>query len=268
MTDLQPLQTLRVDASPPKSPGIPPRMEWLILSALRVDPSYQRPIAGRGVRNILRIVSTFDWSRFSPLIVAPVPDAKLYTIIDGQHRATAALICGYDRVLCSIVDVQPGEAARIFAAVNGNVTPMSPLSLFKAARVAGEPWAKAIDRACSAAGIEPLVYPVSRANMKPRQTQSVGTLRQLVDRFGEDVLTAALVAETKLPRSAEPGYFGSDRLRAVVDDYRQSKTEGPTPERAHSKADRIRELKGRGFSRQAIASALGVTYAEIEEAIR
>lgn len=268
MTALVPLQKFDLQAAPPASPGRPPRMEWVSISSLRIDPSYQRPIVGRGMQTIRHIVAGFEWSRFSPLIVAPVPGRDLFTVIDGQHRATAALICGFDRVPCSIVDVPPAEAARIFSAVNGTVTPMSILSLFKAARIAGEGWALAVDRACSRAGIEPLVYPVSRANMKPRQTLAIGTLRKMIDRFGEDVLAGALKVEDGNPLSAEPGYFNSATISAAVERFRSGKPATEARLRVENKADRIRALKAKGHSRQAIAVALRVTYAEIEEALQ
>lgn len=268
MTELARLQKYDLQATPPPTPGNPPRMEWLNISTLRVDPSYQRPIVRRGLATIRQIVAGFEWARFSPLIVAPVPGAKLFTVIDGQHRATAALICGYDRVPCSIVDVAADQAARIFAAVNGTVTPMSILALFKAARIAGEPWALGIDRACSAAGVEPLTYPVSRLNMKPRQTQSLGTLRQLVERFGEYVLAGALKAESQTAGANEPGHFSSGVIRAAVERFRNARPDEEAAPRTPDKADRIRALKAKGHSRQAIAVALGVTYAEIEEALR
>jgi ParB-like nuclease domain len=267
VTSLERLKKYDLQVVPPATPGNPPRMEWINISSLRIDPSYQRPIVGRGLATIRKIVTHFEWARFSPLIVAPVPGAKAFTVIDGQHRATAALICGYDRVPCSIVDVAADQAARIFAAVNGTVTPMSILSLFKAARIAGEPWALSVDRACAAAGIEPLTSPVSRANMKPKQTLAIGTVRKMIERFGEDVVAAALVAENGNPLAAEPGHYNSTTISSAVERFRARKPEREPP-RVEGRADRIRALKGRGYSRQAIAVSLGVSYAEIEEALR
>ena len=69
-------------------PGHPPKLEWLALADLRVDPSYQRGITKMGLRTITKIVTAFEWSLFSPLIVAPVPGTSSYAMIDGQHRAT------------------------------------------------------------------------------------------------------------------------------------------------------------------------------------
>jgi hypothetical protein len=263
----------RHDLAPPASanPGRPPAMEWVAISKLRIDPSYQRPVTSRGRNTIATIVQHFRWARFSPLIVARVPGkAGLFTIIDGQHRASAALICGYDRVPCCIVDVPPEEAAKVFAAVNGTVTPMSILSLYKAALVAKEAWALEVKEACEAGGIEALFYPVPKSKMKPFQTLAIGTLRKNIMRHGVAVVGQCIKAEARKAEAREPGWFNSAVIEQAI--ARRAETSRKEPPRLYapegaspvSISERVRAMKARGHSRSAITAATGLKYAEIE----
>lgn len=268
---LQPLSRHDLAAPASTDPGRPPAMEWVAISKLRIDPSYQRPVTSRGRNTIATIVQHFRWARFSPLIVSRVPGkAGLFTIIDGQHRASAALICGYDRVPCCIVDVAPEEAAKIFAAVNGTVTPMSILSLYKASLVAGETWALEVKEACEAGGIEALVYPVPKSKMKPFQTQSIGTLRKVIMRHGVAVVGRCIKAEARKPEAREPGWFNSNVIEQAI--ARRTETSRKEPPRLYQPGEveqvlisqRVRAMKARGHSRSAISAATGLKYAEIE----
>lgn len=176
---LEPLTALSIGGTS-EGPGRPPHLGWLAISTLRTNPAYQRPISAKGRDTIAKIVAGFSWGRFSPLIVRQVPGSDpLYEIIDGQHRATAALSIGYERVPAMIVQASDEEAARIFASVNGTVTPMSPLAVYKAALAGGEQWALDIKAAAEAAGCKILRYPVPFSQQKPFQTQSIGTIRKV-----------------------------------------------------------------------------------------
>jgi len=269
---LAPLAPPEIATAPATTFGDKPEMRWLPLSALRVDEAYQRPITPRGRHTIERIAAAFSWSKFQAVIVAPVEGQTLWTIIDGQHRCLAAMCCGIDKVPALVVTVSASAAAHIFAAVNGTVTPMTILALFKASRIAGEGWAVEVDSVCKAAGIEPLVYPVSKKNMKPLQTLAIGTIRREIARFGAETVTAALIAERKRDGASTPGYFNSKMISQVVMRFRGVVSVKPVaaPVVVVPSADipsLIRALKGRGYSRQAIASALRVTYADIEAAL-
>lgn len=259
---LQPLS--RHDLTPPDrfpAPSHPPVMDWVTLASLRVDPAYQRPITKGGLRTIQQIVARFEWALFSPLIVAPVPGTAFHAVIDGQHRATAALILGFDRVPCSICKVSPSDQARIFAGVNGTVTRLHPLQLYKAALMAGEPWAVGIKAACDAAGMTALTYPKSRANIKPFETQSVGTLKSLVERFGAETVGRCLEVERHKSGADEPGYWNADRIRSAVANRMDHL---PKPVDAET-VDQIGMMKARGYTRTQAASVLKLPYATIEK---
>lgn len=271
MTSLRPLEKPQVHIAASVSAGRPPKLDFLSLAKLRVDDTYQRRIERNGIATIVRICNEFDWRRFAPLIVARVPGPEeIYAIIDGQHRATAALLRGFDRVPCCIVEASALEQPAIFAAVNGNVTPVTIFQLFKAARVAKAGWAVAIDQVCAEVGIVPLVYPKSRKKLEPFETMAIGTLRQAIIRFGETDVTAALNLARKNPNAAEPGFWSSGAINLAIADWRVAQGKRAEPSAAvstHSLAERIRDLRLRGHSRFAIQSALGCRLADIEAAI-
>ncbi len=270
MTQLRPLMVPVLNVASPKPAGRSPRLDFLPLSKLRIDDSYQRKIERRGLSNIANICNTFDWNRFAPLIVARVPGAEeIYAIIDGQHRATAALVRGYELVPCAIVEATALEQPAIFAAVNGNVTPVTIFQLFKAARAAKAEWALDIDRVCTAAGLTALVYPKPKSEIKPFETMAIGTLRKLIIRFGTGEVTEALRHAAKHSAAAEPGFWTSGAIDHSVAEWRtaQGKRQEIGETSTISMAQRIRDLRKKGYSRFAIQAALRVKLADIEEAI-
>lgn len=81
------------------SPGPAPILNWLEIDKLVVDSTYQREIGRRGAANVYQIAENFDWSKFAPVIVAPIEGGK-FAIVDGQHRTTAAMLRGQQEVPC------------------------------------------------------------------------------------------------------------------------------------------------------------------------
>src|SRR5215210_1509111 len=106
------------------NPGPSPMLQLLKISELVVDPTYQRPIVGKGRTNVHRIAQSFSWSCFSPVVVSPIEGGK-FAIIDGQHRTTAASLLGLETVPCQVVIAAREEQATAFKAINGITTPIS-----------------------------------------------------------------------------------------------------------------------------------------------
>jgi hypothetical protein len=299
---LKPLIKLPV-AIPLQNPGRPARMEWLPIAALRIDSTYQRQMLKQGEKNAERIARGFRWDRFAPVIVTPVNGRGLYALIDGQHRATAALTLGYDRVPAYIVDADPETAARIFAAVNGNVTAMTAYQVFKAARAGGEEWAIAIDRACKAAGVRPLVHATMAKLLKPFDTIAIGALRRILTIHGEDVLRESLKLVCASKNADRQGFL----RYGIIVPYGQMMAGRPgwlrshdalaraiapvdlglvMPEQAEALlvravgdgrtatdtwsaiVSRVADLKARRLSPTMIATQTRLTYAEVERALK
>lgn len=194
---LRPIE--RVSLIPGTTPaqdfGCAGRMEWLPLDALMIDTRYQRPVLRRGEENIRRITQNFRWSCFAPLIVSPIGEGDFFAIVDGQHRAAAALAHGGIKELpCWIIDIDTRDQARAFAAVNAETTRMNTQTLWHARHMAGDLEAVEVFEALAIAGVDLPKYPVPKSKMVPRQTLAIGALVRLRKLYGCKLLTATLVA--------------------------------------------------------------------------
>jgi ParB-like nuclease domain len=168
--------------------GKKPKLEWLSISTLVVDPQYQREITLVGRKNVRHIAENFNWSMFAPVIVAGIGGGR-YAIVDGQHRTTAAALCGIDRVPCDVIEALRGDQARSFRAINANTTRPHTVQLFHAAVAAGETSALQIIDVCKKAGIR---IPRSLAPCKNYETYCVGAIGKAIERHGEDATALSL----------------------------------------------------------------------------
>jgi hypothetical protein len=180
-----------------------------------VDPAYQRPIVGKGRRNVDRIARTFLWSCFSPVVVSPVEGGK-FAVIDGQHRTTAAALIGLEAVPCQIVVAAREEQAAAFKAINGVTTPISRMALHAAAVVSGDASALKIADVCARASAELLRYPVPADKQLPGQTMAIAAISQCLKRYGEDTLITALQCVTETDNNI-PGALSASTIKALCD---------------------------------------------------
>jgi hypothetical protein len=197
------------------SAGAAPMLQWLKIVDLVVDPAYQRPIVGKGRRNVDRIARAFSWSCFAPVVVSPVEGGK-FAVIDGQHRTTAAVLVGLDSVPCQVVIAAKEEQAAAFKAINGITTPISRMALHAAALVANEPWAVQLAEACACAEVELLRYPVPTNMQSPGQTMAVGAITHCLKRYGKDTLITALQCVTQTVNNT-PGCLSARTIKALCD---------------------------------------------------
>lgn len=177
----------------PRALGAPPRLEWLSIANLVIDPEYQREITTVGRKNVRRIASGFNWAMFAPVVVAPVGGSK-FAIIDGQHRTTAARLCGVDRVPCMIVDADRGGKAMAFSVINRNITRVQSVHLYHAAVAAGVPEALRVADICKRAGLTVVRNPTQLENLKPGEISFAAALGKIAARFGEEITIKALRA--------------------------------------------------------------------------
>lgn len=214
-TGLQPILTpvFATQISPPQDLGPPPILRWIPVDLLRVDPSFQREILKSGKSNVGKIASAFDWNKFGTVIVAAVEEG-FFSIIDGQHRTTAAKLCGIAEVPCQVITASREEQASAFAAINGNVTALTSMQIHHARVAAREPLALELERVCKEAGVTILRYPVPASIIKPGQTLAVGALYACLRRFGAEILGAALLCLTRT-RGGNPGLYRAQLIQAL-----------------------------------------------------
>lgn len=136
---------------PPADPGWG-QIAMVPVAALAVDRGYQRSVSDRGRRLIRAMVADFDPAVFGVLL-GHWAGAR-FALIDGQHRALAALALGLRVVPC--LSVQPGSAAAVFLTVNRDSVALRPLDRWRAAVAAGEPAAVALAGICEGLELEPV----------------------------------------------------------------------------------------------------------------
>lgn len=179
------------DAEPSADFGATPELRWVDVGKIVVEPSYQRAVADRGLRNIRQICQNFRWSRFAPVILAARSDG-LFAVIDGQHRTIAALTLKIAKIPAQIVAVDARERADAFSYINSAVTALSPMAKYHAAVAAGDETARLAEHALAQAGARVLRYPVHADKMKVGDTLAAVAVMAAVRKYGEQVLAVAL----------------------------------------------------------------------------
>lgn len=188
-----------------------PQLLWVGLSDLVVDDRYQRPLVDNNWAAIRRIASDFRWSRFSPVLVAPVEGGR-YAIIDGQHRAHAAALCGFDTIPAMVALVAPEEQALAFIEINTRQIRVSTQSVYRAALIAGEEWPIACRDAVEAAGCKLMTANYSSSAKKPGMVFCITLIRQLVAAGKSRAVTDGLAALMEYDPDATANF--SDMLLA------------------------------------------------------
>ncbi len=197
------------------SPGPAPMLRWVDVADLVIDDDYQRPLLRGNWAAIQRIADNFCWSRFAPVLVAPVEGGR-FALIDGQHRAHAAAICGIGQVPAMVVTVARAEQARSFAWINGQTIRVSPHGVFKSALVSGEDWAVRAEAAVAAAGCRLMTYNASAAHKLPGQVYCVSLVRKFAEAGMDAAITAGLAALTRAPATHRVVFYSDAFLRDWV----------------------------------------------------
>ncbi|PQV52876.1 ParB-like nuclease family protein [Defluviimonas denitrificans] len=187
--------------------GAVPELRWVEIDDLRIDDSYQRPLAAANWTAIRKIAAQFSWSMFAPIVAAPIVGGQ-YALIDGQHRTHAAKICGFDRVPAMIVMTAEVGQAAAFAAINGNVVRMSAFHVYKAALAARVDWAVAAEAAVSAAGCRLMTYNPG-SGIKPGDIASVNEVRRYIEGGYGHLVTLALEALRQMEHQRTDLYAAS-----------------------------------------------------------
>jgi hypothetical protein len=195
------------------APGPAPILQWIKIDRLVVDTEYQREIGRRGAANVIQIAEHFDWSKFAPVIVAPVEGGR-FAIVDGQHRTTAAMLRSIEEVPCQVVQADRAKQAAAYAAVNGNITKTTAQQLYHARLAASDPEAMEISKICSSADVEILRRNVSQSDMKVGQTPAINALVRCAKLYGRDTLITALQCVTQTA-DGNPGFLRATVIEAL-----------------------------------------------------
>jgi hypothetical protein len=166
-------------------------LQWLDVHLLVVDDSYQRAMGSLAWRHIVSIANTFDWSKFTPVIVAPV-EGGFYAIIDGQHRTTAAFLHNIKKVPCGVVQADRAQQAAAFAAINSKVTRLKHHNIFYAELQSGCPFAQRVADVATRAGVKIPRNKMSTKDLPPNGIIAMASLKAIVATYGDEVAISAL----------------------------------------------------------------------------
>jgi hypothetical protein len=120
------------------------------------------------------------------------------------------MIRGIEKVPCEIVHIDRTRQAEAFAAINGNTTRVSPQVVYYARLTGKDPKTETMARVLSAAGVTVCRGGKTVRDMKAGETNAVGAISRMLDKFGAETLISALQCVTQTG-SGNPGF-----LRAMV----------------------------------------------------
>lgn len=210
MTDYRTIDLIGMKPVSP-DPGPAPQQIWIELDRLVIDERYQRPLNGGNRAAIKRIAEQFKWCRFSPVLIAPV-EGGLYALIDGQHRAHAAALCGFERIPAMVALVAPEEQALAFIEINTRQIKVTSHQVYRAALTAGEEWAVQCRDAVEAADCQLMTSNRTTNDKKPGQIYCVQLIKRLVEAGHSQAVTEGLAAMLAYDAEAVPN-FSNDLLQ-------------------------------------------------------
>lgn len=189
-----------------------PMLDWLSIDSLVIDDTYQRNLKAKNWKAIRKIAADFRWSRFTPLLCAPVEGGR-FAIIDGQHRAHAAASIGIERLPAMIVHMTLPEQASAFSWVNGNVTAITVFQIYKAAIAAREQWALDCDAAVGRAGCRLMPYNKTAEQKQPGEVFALGLIRNYIETGQAEVVEKCLFAIRRSDETENPHLYSNTILK-------------------------------------------------------
>ena len=132
------------------------------------------------------IVKEFDEAKLGVLIVS-LRDGNYY-LLDGAHRIASLRTLGYTHAYCMVLTGMTfADEAEYFRQQNKNKRLLLPFDYFKAGLISGDKKCIHINEIVGANGLE-----IAKARNGFAQVSAVGTLFEIYDVYGPDVLHEAL----------------------------------------------------------------------------
>ncbi len=131
--------------------GTPGKLHMINKGDLQIHPAYQRDVM---VNKVLEISANFSWIGFGALVVAERNGE--YWVIDGQHRALAAMRrSDIEKLPCVVFETSDlREEAQGFLDLNAGRKAVSAIGKFKAMVTAGDEIAIYVKQQCELLGLE------------------------------------------------------------------------------------------------------------------
>lgn len=179
------------------------------VSSLAIDRAYQREVGRRGAALVKSIVAAFDPAAFGCLTGRWEGDA--FAIIDGQHRALAALHLGLRTVPAMEVLADP---ATLFGKLNRKRVQLTSYQQWRAAAAAGDESAVVLREVADVLGIQ-VRHAVSEADWQPGVLTCIGAALRVARDGGRPALEATLDILLDAERDTEQRYLIATIVRAL-----------------------------------------------------
>lgn len=179
----------------PNDPGPAPRTIMLKLTQLRINEDYQRKLTSASIGLIRKIANDFQWSRYklpSVVLIDGLTDEltqlPVYEVTDGQHTAIGAATNGHIKELPCMPALTASsslqERAASFVQLNTNRLAMTPMAIYHASLIAGDPLSLVIDQACRDTGCTMLKVPPALGMYQVGDLVCVAALKALAKEGG------------------------------------------------------------------------------------
>lgn len=192
-----------------------PIFELVRPSDLYVDPTYQRNVSEKGMRQIRRIIEHFEWTKYKPPICAYAEweGKTILKVLDGQHTAIAAASNpNLDTIPVMIVEAESTvEQAKAFIGQNTDRLGVTSLQLHQAAIAAGDEDAQTIELVCARANVKVLKTTNAYTGTGSRQTIAIKQIEAMIGRRGPVVSREIL----EVLANADRGPLTAPQIKAV-----------------------------------------------------
>lgn len=192
-----------------------PIFELVRPAELYVDPTYQRNVGDRGMRQIRRIIENFEWTKYKPPICAYAEHEgkTILKVLDGQHTAIAAASNpNIDTIPIMIVEAESTiDQAKAFIGQNTDRLGVTTLQLHQAALAAGDEDAQTIELVCARANVQLLKTTNAYSGTGSRQTIAIKQIEAMIGRHGPVVSREIL----EVLANADRGPLTAPQIKAV-----------------------------------------------------
>lgn len=192
-----------------------PIFELVRPSDLYVDPTYQRNVSEKGMRQIRRIIENFEWTKYKPPICAYAEweGKTILKVLDGQHTAIAAASNpNLHTIPVMIVEAESTvDQAKAFIGQNTDRLGVTSLQLHQAAIAAGDEDAQTIELVCARANVKVLKTTNAYTGTGSRQTIAIKQIDAMIGRRGAAVSREIL----EVLANADRGPLTAPQIKAV-----------------------------------------------------
>lgn len=212
--NLRPIPVIDLGRAKSNIEGVVGMLVTVPIEFLMIDNRYQRVFQARNEQRCRDLAANWNWSLYTPIIVAGLGD-NLFAVIDGQHRAAAALAAGISELPAWSIVADIKQQAKSFLAVNASPTRVDSLQLWHSRHAAGDYDAIMLWDTCTRAGVEIARYPIAASFRNPQVTLCPGVLHDLRLTVGNDLLVRTLKIVVAVGEAQKASLITRNIMRAI-----------------------------------------------------